>query len=162
MPLVAQGDTQPHRLRWRFGTLLLSYESVGGAMSPSVARVFARVNLQTSAHAELAAIRPRDESASERVIISGGPDYLGLHVSLSAEDSTGRHIHTLGRDFGMGGPRRVVRHSWSGPPLPSDPDEEQRIVLGEHRVFNWRAERRGRPSAHALLLGWLGDVERDL
>jgi len=103
-----------------------------GGVNPTVVRVFARVNLQSSARAELAATS--DGADRRMIMLSGNSENLSLHVSLSAEDSTGRTIQTAGRDFGMSGGRRGVWHRWHGPPLPADREEAQRIALREHRV----------------------------
>jgi hypothetical protein len=104
-------------------------------VAPSVLRVFARVNLQSSAQAELPAREATAGDQPKRVIMmSGNPENLSLHVSLSAQDSTGRHTRTLGRDFGIGGPRHGVWHRWHGPPLPEDRVAAERIVLREHRA----------------------------
>jgi hypothetical protein len=106
-----------------------------GVVAPSVRQVFARVNLQSSAQAEPSAREATDGEQPKRMIMmSGNPENLSLHVSLSAEDGTGRHTRTLGRDFGIGGPRHGVWHRWHGPSLPEDRVAADRIVLREHRV----------------------------
>ena len=105
-----------------------------GNAGASVRRVFARVNLQSTALAELER-RAADQWDNLRVqLLSRGPENLSLHVSLSAEDSEGRRIASPGSDFGMSGPRHGIWHRWHGPPLPDDPEEADRIVLFEHRV----------------------------
>jgi hypothetical protein len=101
----------------------------------SVRRVFARVHLQSSVHAELRDTEARGLDPGRRlVMLSGNQENLSLHVSLSAEDTSGRRTQTAGRDFGTSGPRRGIWHRWHGGPLPTDPEEEKRIVLREHRV----------------------------
>jgi hypothetical protein len=106
-----------------------------GVVAPSVRQVFARVNLQSSAQAEPSAREATDGEQPKRMIMmSGNPENLSLHVSLSAEDGTGRHTRTLGRDFGISGPRHGVWHRWHGPSLPEDRVAADRIVLREHRV----------------------------
>jgi hypothetical protein len=91
------------------------------AASAAVTRVVATVKLESSVWAEPAARRGEDAGESRRMIqISGNTDNLSLHVSLRAEDSAGRRIHTPGRDCGISGPRRGVWHRWHGPPLPED------------------------------------------
>jgi hypothetical protein len=106
-----------------------------GVAAPAVRRVCARVDLQSSAQAELSALEAADGEQPKRLIMmSGNPESLSLHVSLSAEDSTGRRTQTLGRDFGISEPRRGVWHRWHGPPLPEDRAAAERIVLREHRV----------------------------
>ena len=69
-----------------------------------------------------------------RIQISGNTENLNLHVSLCAEDNSGRRIHSGRRDFGIGGPRRGVWHRWHGPPLPDDHEQAERLMLFEHRV----------------------------
>ena len=101
----------------------------------AVRRVVATVKLESSIWAELAAVS--DDDAGElgpRIQISGNAKNLSLHVPLCAEDNTGRRIHTAGRDFGIGGPRRGVWHRWHGPPLPDDLEQAERLMLFEHRV----------------------------
>ena len=66
--------------------------------------------------------------------MSADAENLSLHISLSAQDSTGRRIHTSGRDFGISGPRRGIWYRWHGPPLPDDPELADRMMLFEHRV----------------------------
>jgi hypothetical protein len=106
-----------------------------GVVPPSVRQVFARVNLQSSAQRELSAREAADGEQPRRVIMmSGNHENLNLHVSLSAEDSTGRRTRTFGRDFGVSGPRRGVWHRWHGPPLPEDRVDAERIALREHQV----------------------------
>jgi hypothetical protein len=98
-----------------------------------VRHVFARVNLQSTALAELQRRAP-DLSEKAVQVLSGSPENLSLHVSLSAEDSEGRRIASAGSDFGISGPRRGVWHRWHGPPLPDDYEEAARLALFEHRV----------------------------
>jgi hypothetical protein len=99
-----------------------------------VRRVFARVDLQSTALADLER-RAATQSGKPRLqFVSGGPESLSLHVSLSAEDIEGRRIGSPGSDFGMSGPRRGIWHRWQGPPVPHDREEADRIVLFEHRV----------------------------
>jgi hypothetical protein len=107
--------------------------NVGDAPA-SVRRVFARVNLQSSVHAELAASADGHVSSKRVIMMSGNTKNLSLHVSLSAKDSVGRCIRTPGRDFGISGPRRGVWHRWHGPSLPEDRNETERPALTEHRV----------------------------
>jgi hypothetical protein len=90
--------------------------------------VIALVNLQSS----LTQVRP--EGAGVVFVNPERSTHLNLHVSLSAEDSSGRRIRTAGRDFGMSGPRVGVWHRWHGPPLPDDPQEARRLALEEHRA----------------------------
>jgi hypothetical protein len=101
----------------------------------TVTRVYANVDLESTVWTELAVTPGDDPGESRRLIqISGNPEHLNLHVSLSAEDGAGRRIRTVGRDFGIGAPRRGGWHRWHGPPLPDDREEADRIVLIEHRV----------------------------
>ncbi len=106
------------------------------AGGPCVTRVHATVKLQSSLRAELAQKRKADPSEPRRVVhvMSGNAENLSLHISLSAQDSTGRRVHTSGRDFGVSGPRHGIWHRWHGPPLPDDPEQADRIMLFEHRV----------------------------
>ncbi|MGZ6564560.1 MAG: hypothetical protein ACXVFQ_23430 [Solirubrobacteraceae bacterium] len=67
-------------------------------------------------------------------IVSGNPENLSLHVSLSAELGDGCRIKTAGPDFGISGPRLGVWHRWHGPLLPDDPEAAARRMLDEHRV----------------------------
>jgi hypothetical protein len=100
----------------------------------SVRRVLARVDLQSTALAELDT-RAAGNSDKLRVqLLPDSPESLSLHVSLSAVDSEGRRIASAGSDFGMSGPRRGVWHCWHGPPLPGDREEAERLVFVEHRV----------------------------
>jgi len=98
--------------------------------------VEATVKLQSSLRAELAAKRKDDPGEPRRrvQVMSGNAENLSVHVSLSAQDSTGRRIHTSGRDFGISGPRRGIWYRWHGPPLPDEPELADRIMLFEHRV----------------------------
>jgi hypothetical protein len=98
--------------------------------------VHATVKLQSSVSAELAGMVTDHPGAARRVvqIVSGNAENLNLHISLSAQDSTGRRIHTSGRDFGISGQRRGIWHRWHGPPLPDEPEMADRITLFEHRV----------------------------
>lgn len=99
-----------------------------------VRRVFAGVDLQSTALAELkrqAAAQPVKRRVN---VTTGTPESLNVCVSLSAEDNDGRRIASEGFDFGMGGPRRGIWHRWHGPPLPGDQEEADRLVLFEHRV----------------------------
>ncbi|HEY2437468.1 MAG TPA: hypothetical protein VGH93_09810 [Solirubrobacteraceae bacterium] len=104
--------------------------------APCVTCVHATVELQSSVSAELAGTVTDHPGAARRVvqIVSGNAENLNLHVSLSAQDSTSRRIHTSGRDFGISGPRRGIWHRWHGPPLPDEPELADRIMLFEHRV----------------------------
>jgi len=106
------------------------------AGGPCVTRVHATVKLQSSLRAELAAKRKDDPGEPRRVVrvMSGNAENLSLHISLSAQDSTGRRIHTSGRDFGISGPRHGIWRRWHGPPLPADPELADRMMLFEHRV----------------------------
>jgi hypothetical protein len=70
-----------------------------GTETPSVRRVIALVNLQSS----LTQVRP--EGGGVVFVNPERSTHLNLHVSLSVEDSAGRRIRTVGRDFGMSGPR---------------------------------------------------------
>jgi Clp amino terminal domain, pathogenicity island component len=109
---------------------------VPAAGDPCVTCVHATVNLQSSVSAEVAGALTDDRGAARRVvqIVSEDAESLSLHISLSAEDSTGRRIHTSGPDFGISGPRRGIWHRWHGPPLPDDAERADRIMLFDHRV----------------------------
>ena len=99
-------------------------------------RVQATVKLQSSFRAELAAKR-NDVPGEPRTLVritSDDPGRLSVDISLSAQDSTGRWIHTSGRDFGTGGPRGGIWHRWHGPPLPDDYEQAARMMMFEHRV----------------------------
>jgi hypothetical protein len=61
-------------------------------------------------------------------IVSGNAENLSLHISLAAQDSTGRRIQTQGRDFG------IRARAAGSAPLPDEPELADRIVLFEHRV----------------------------
>jgi hypothetical protein len=106
------------------------------AVEPCVTCVHATVKLPSSVSAKLAGTVKDDPGAARRLveIVSGNAENLSLHISLSAQDSTGRRIHTSGRDFGISGPRRGIWHRWHGPPLPDEPELADGIVLFEHRV----------------------------
>lgn len=98
----------------------------------SVSRVFARVDLQSTALAEL---RRRGAGWLRGVLVtSGTAESLSVYVSLSADDKAGCRIASEGFDFGMSGPRRGIWHRWHGPPLPDDREEADRLVLLEHQV----------------------------
>jgi hypothetical protein len=106
------------------------------AAGPYMTCVHATVKLQSSFRAELAAKRTDQPGEPQRLVrvISGNGSGLSVDISLSAQDSTGRRIHTAGRDFGIGGPRRGIWHRWHGPPLPDDYEQAARIMMFEHRV----------------------------
>lgn len=106
------------------------------AAAPYLMCVHATVKLQSSVSAERAGTVTDHPGAARRMvqIVSGNAENLSLHISLSAQDSTGRLIHTSGRDFGISGPRRGIWHRWHGPPLPDEPELADRIMLFEHRV----------------------------
>jgi hypothetical protein len=98
----------------------------------SVRRVFARVDLQSTALAELK--RLGAGWLHGVLVTSGTPESLSVYVRLSAEDSEGRRIASEGFDFGMSGPRHGIWHRRHGPPLPDDYEEAARIMLFEHRA----------------------------
>jgi hypothetical protein len=104
--------------------------------APCVTCVHATVKLQPSVSAELAGAVKDHRGAARRLvqIVSGNAENLSLHIWLSAQDSTGRRIHSSGRDFGISGPRRGIWHRWHGPPLTDEPELADRIMLFEHRV----------------------------
>ena len=81
-----------------------------------VTRVFARVNLESTALAELERRAAAQSTEPRLQLLSRTADSLSLHVSLSAEDNYGRRIASGGSDFGMSGPRRAVWHRRHGPP----------------------------------------------
>src|SRR6202034_3130456 len=59
-----------------------------GVIAPSVRQVFARVDLQSSAQAGLSREAGDGEQPKRVIMMSGNPENLNLHVSLSAEDRT--------------------------------------------------------------------------
>jgi hypothetical protein len=85
----------------------------------SVRRVFARVDLQSTALAELERRAAGGSDELRAQLISDDPESLSVHVSLSAEDSDGR---------------RGIWHRWHGPSLPDEREEADRLVRFEHRV----------------------------
>jgi hypothetical protein len=117
------------RHRWLCSSAVRDERELGST-GACVRRVFARVDLESSWLSEVAA----DSSKNRVVQVSGNPDNLNLHVSISAEDSNGRRIEAEGPDFGMSDQRRGIWHRWHGPPLPNDPQEADRLVIREHRV----------------------------
>jgi hypothetical protein len=91
--------------------------------------------LESSSLAELADSAGLGAGARGVHIMSGGAENLSLHVSLSAEDSTGRRTHTAGPDFGISGPRNDVWHRWHGPSRrPMTARTGRRLALARHRV----------------------------
>lgn len=65
------------------------------------------------------------------------PEVLRILVSLSAELTDGRLIHTQGRDFRVAGLRRgvgAIWHRYHGPPLSADPEEQDEILDRTYRV----------------------------
>ena len=108
--------------------------SDAGDTGASVTRVFARVDLQSTALGELRRHAAGRSDKPRVQLLSGGPESLSVHISLSAEDSTGRRVATAASDFGMSGPRRGIWHRWHGPPLPDDREQADRTVLFEHRA----------------------------
>lgn len=100
----------------------------------SVRRVFARVDVESTAVAELER-RAAGQPVQRRVLVtSGTPENLSVYVSLSSEASDGRRIASEGLDFAMSGPRRGIWHRWHGPTLPDDQEEADRLFHFEHQV----------------------------
>lgn len=104
---------------------MASQGEVGGDRC-AVQRVLARVELQSRVLEQIQE-RARARQAPRRLLrMNANPESLNLYVSLSADTSDGQRVHTGGPDFGIGGPRHGIWHSYHGPlPPPEDPREHR-------------------------------------
>lgn len=102
--------------------------------------IYAKVTLQTRAENEekLSRVRKQTRRRTHKRVSAAllAANHIGLRVSLSAEDSTGRRIENPG-SFGIGGARRGVAAIWvryHGPPLPVDEEERIELLRRTYRV----------------------------
>lgn len=102
--------------------------------------IYAKVTLQTRADNEekLKQVRKQTSRRIHKRVSAAllAPNHIGLRVTLSAKDGTGRRIENLG-GFGIGGARRGVAAIWvryHGPPLPVNEDERIELLQRTYRV----------------------------